>query len=43
MCINDGVGVVIYPQLRDAGYFWNKIVWDGRDVSGYKYYTAVGT
>lgn len=42
LCKNDGVGIIIYPQLRDASDPANKIVWDGRTVSGYKYYTIIG-
>jgi len=34
-CINNGVGVAIYPQLRKWGDT-GTVLWDGRDLSGYE-------
>ncbi|KAK2050943.1 hypothetical protein LY76DRAFT_688621 [Colletotrichum caudatum] len=41
-CINNGVGIIIYPQLRGTDDPSNSIIWDGREVSGFKYLTTVG-
>ena len=40
-CQNQAAGIIIYPQLRSVDNPDGQVVWDGRDVSGYKYMVTI--
>ena len=40
--INDGTGVVAYPQLRGSGDAPNTTIWDPRSKKELRYMIAVG-
>jgi hypothetical protein len=42
LCMNNGVGVIIYPQLRGIDNPTKNIIWNGQSVSDNKYMTTVG-